>query len=131
MLLVGSFARAAVEELATGSSAVRNAYERVGDRPSAARLAVKPTLEQLTRQGDALAAGWLARGYDPNSLQLKPVFNLPTRPTVPLRGRVGPQRTARADRVNGQTAQLSRDLNGDDWDDRIARIRGTRTVQSD
>lgn len=37
------------------------AYERAGDRRSAARLAVKLTVEHHARCGDALAAGWLAR----------------------------------------------------------------------
>jgi hypothetical protein len=37
------------------------AYESVGDRRSAARVAVKLTIEHHARQGDALAAGWLAR----------------------------------------------------------------------
>ncbi len=37
------------------------AYERGGDRRSAARVAVKLTIEHHARQGDALAAGWLAR----------------------------------------------------------------------
>ena len=36
-------------------------YEIAGDRRSAARVAVKLTLEHHARQGDALAAGWLAR----------------------------------------------------------------------
>jgi class 3 adenylate cyclase len=36
-------------------------YEVAGDRRSAARVAVKLTLEHHARQGDALAAGWLAR----------------------------------------------------------------------
>jgi class 3 adenylate cyclase len=37
------------------------AYESRGDRRSAARVAVKLTIEHYTRHGDALAAGWLAR----------------------------------------------------------------------
>jgi hypothetical protein len=37
------------------------AYERVGERRPAVRVAVKLTLEHHARQGDALAAGWLAR----------------------------------------------------------------------
>ena len=37
------------------------AYERVGDRRSAARVAVKLTIEHHARRGDALAAGWVAR----------------------------------------------------------------------
>jgi class 3 adenylate cyclase len=37
------------------------AYESAGDRRSAARVAVKLTLEHHARHGDALAAGWLAR----------------------------------------------------------------------
>ncbi|HTZ87035.1 MAG TPA: adenylate/guanylate cyclase domain-containing protein [Solirubrobacteraceae bacterium] len=37
------------------------AYENGGDRRSAARVAVKLTVEHHARQGDALAAGWLAR----------------------------------------------------------------------
>jgi DNA-binding SARP family transcriptional activator len=37
------------------------AYESVGDRQSAARVAVKLALEHYARHGDALAAGWLAR----------------------------------------------------------------------
>jgi class 3 adenylate cyclase len=37
------------------------AYEGAGDRRSAARVAVKLTIEHHTRHGDALAAGWLAR----------------------------------------------------------------------
>ncbi len=37
------------------------AYQRAGDRRSAARVAVKLTLEQYARNSDALAAGWLAR----------------------------------------------------------------------
>ena len=37
------------------------AYESVGDRRSAARVAVKLTIEHHARHGDALAAGWLAR----------------------------------------------------------------------
>ncbi|HUE26236.1 MAG TPA: adenylate/guanylate cyclase domain-containing protein [Solirubrobacteraceae bacterium] len=36
-------------------------YESAGDRRSAARVAVKLTLEHHARRGDALAAGWLAR----------------------------------------------------------------------
>jgi class 3 adenylate cyclase len=36
-------------------------YELAGDPRSAARVAVKLTLEHHARQGDALAAGWLAR----------------------------------------------------------------------
>lgn len=36
-------------------------YEMAGDRRSAARVAVKLTLEHHARKGDALAAGWLAR----------------------------------------------------------------------
>ena len=35
-------------------------YERAGDLRSAARVAVKLTLEHYARNGDALAAGWLA-----------------------------------------------------------------------
>jgi hypothetical protein len=37
------------------------AYESGGDRRSAARVAVKLTVEHHARHGDALAAGWLAR----------------------------------------------------------------------
>jgi class 3 adenylate cyclase len=37
------------------------AYESCGDRRSAARVAVKLTIEHHARHGDALAAGWLAR----------------------------------------------------------------------
>jgi len=37
------------------------AYESAGERRSAARVAVKLTLEHHARRGDALAAGWLAR----------------------------------------------------------------------
>jgi len=37
------------------------AYESGGDRRSAARVAVKLTLEHHARRNDALAAGWLAR----------------------------------------------------------------------
>ena len=37
------------------------AYESAGDRRSAARVAVKLTLEHHARHRDALAAGWLAR----------------------------------------------------------------------
>jgi len=37
------------------------AYEKGGDRRSAARVAVKLTVEHHARHGDALAAGWLAR----------------------------------------------------------------------
>jgi class 3 adenylate cyclase len=37
------------------------AYERASDRRSAARVAVKLTIEHHARHGDALAAGWLAR----------------------------------------------------------------------
>lgn len=37
------------------------AYEGAGDRRSAARVAVKLTIEHHARHGDALAAGWLAR----------------------------------------------------------------------
>jgi class 3 adenylate cyclase len=37
------------------------AYQRAGDRRSAARVAVKLTLEHFARNSDALAAGWLAR----------------------------------------------------------------------
>ncbi len=37
------------------------AYESAGDRRSAARVAVKLTIEHHARHGDALAAGWLAR----------------------------------------------------------------------
>ena len=36
-------------------------YEMAGDRRSAARVAVKLTLEHHARRGDALAVGWLAR----------------------------------------------------------------------
>ncbi len=36
------------------------AYERAGDLRSAGRVAVKLTLEHYARNGDALAAGWLA-----------------------------------------------------------------------
>ncbi len=36
-------------------------YERTRDRRSAARVAVKLTLEHHARRGDALAAGWFAR----------------------------------------------------------------------
>ena len=36
-------------------------YESAGERRSAARVAVKLTLEHHARHGDALAAGWLAR----------------------------------------------------------------------
>jgi class 3 adenylate cyclase len=38
-----------------------SAYESSGDRRSAARVAVKLTIEHHARGGDALAAGWLAR----------------------------------------------------------------------
>ena len=37
------------------------AYERAGDRRSAARVAVKLTIEHHARRDDALAAGWVAR----------------------------------------------------------------------
>jgi hypothetical protein len=37
------------------------AYESAGDRRSAARVAVKLTIEHHARHGEALAAGWLAR----------------------------------------------------------------------
>jgi class 3 adenylate cyclase len=37
------------------------AYETAGDRRSAARVAVKLTIEHHARHGDALAAGWVAR----------------------------------------------------------------------
>ena len=37
------------------------AYESAGDRRSAARVAVKLTIEHHARHGDALAAGWVAR----------------------------------------------------------------------
>jgi DNA-binding SARP family transcriptional activator len=36
-------------------------YESVGDRQSAARVAVKLAIEHYARHGDAVAAGWLAR----------------------------------------------------------------------
>jgi class 3 adenylate cyclase len=37
------------------------AYESAGDRRSAARVAVRLTIEHHARRGDALAAGWVAR----------------------------------------------------------------------